>query len=337
VNPIPTGEYAVALTQRTLWVLLLAALAAAVLVLASRMAGAWWARAVQPQRAWGALAGTLVGLWLGAGLTVLNPIPAGRYRLLVTTTHARIWGLVVAALIAGALAALARGHGRRGLTERRQSLAGAAAVGVAAAAVLAPAFYAVNPFPDDYLFALLRFSERRLWVVLVGWSLVALACLFVWALMRSPWGRVVKSIREDEDAARSLGKNVFSYKMQSLVIGGVMGAIGGALLALTIQTVQPDTFLPQLTFFAYTVLILGGAARILGPVVGSVVFWFIVAGVDGFLRRAAAVGALPEQYFHAGSIGAVRFAFVGVGLMLLMIYRPQGLLGDRREMQLDVQ
>ena len=49
--------------------------------------------------------------------------------------------------------------------------------------------------------------------------------------MRSPWGRVLKSIREDEDAARSLGKNVFAYKMQSLVVGGVIGALGGAVIA----------------------------------------------------------------------------------------------------------
>ncbi|MEX0658054.1 MAG: branched-chain amino acid ABC transporter permease [Egibacteraceae bacterium] len=197
-------------------------------------------------------------------------------------------------------------------------------------------FYRLNPIPPgDYDILLLTLSSRRLWVIVVGWSLVTLISLFMWALMRSPWGRVIKSIREDEDAARSLGKNVFSYKMQSLVIGGVVGAIGGVVFSLTLQTVQPDTFQPQLTFFAYTVLILGGAARILGPIVGSVIFWFIVAGFDSFLRRAAAAELLPPEYFGSGSIGATRFALVGLGLMLLMVYRPQGLLGDRREMQLD--
>lgn len=198
-------------------------------------------------------------------------------------------------------------------------------------------FYRWNPIPaGDYQLIFLTVNERRLWQMAVAWSLVVVTSLLMWALMSSPWGRVIKSIREDEDAARSLGKNVFSYKMQSLVIGGVIGALGGAMFAITLQTVQPDTFAPQLTFYAYAVLILGGAARILGPVVGSVIFWFIVAGFDSFLRRAASAGVLPEEYFGAGQIGAVRFAFVGLGLMLLMIYRPQGLLGDRREMQLDV-
>ena len=54
-------------------------------------------------------------------------------------------------------------------------------------------------------------------MLFVGWALVALISLLVWALMRSPWGRVLKSVREDEDAARSLGKNAFSFKMQSLI------------------------------------------------------------------------------------------------------------------------
>ena len=66
-------------------------------------------------------------------------------------------------------------------------------------------------------------------MLLLGWGLVALSRRSSGLLMRSPWGRVLKSIREDEDAARSLGKNVVSYKMQSLILGGVIGSIGGLL------------------------------------------------------------------------------------------------------------
>ena len=69
-------------------------------------------------------------------------------------------------------------------------------------------------------------------MIIAGWSLVALVSLLVYLLMRSPWGRVLKSIREDEDAARSLGKNTFMYKMQSLMLGGVIGALGGLMLAV---------------------------------------------------------------------------------------------------------
>ena len=89
------------------------------------------------------------------------------------------------------------------------------------------------------------------------------------ALMRSPWGRVLKGIREDEDAVRSLGKNVYAYKMQSLMIGGL---IGGARRAscrrCALGAINPSFFATDITFFAYTVLLIGGAARVLGPVVG---------------------------------------------------------------------
>src|SRR5215218_842071 len=86
-------------------------------------------------------------------------------------------------------------------------------------------FVALAPWDTSRRYRLLgtSWSGAELWVVLVGWSLVALACLLVWLLMRSPWGRVVKSIREDEDAVRALGKNVYVYKMQALVLGGVLG------------------------------------------------------------------------------------------------------------------
>jgi neutral amino acid transport system permease protein len=195
-------------------------------------------------------------------------------------------------------------------------------------------FYALNPIPPGtYGVGNVVFRHGALWIMIVGWALVALSALVVWALMRSPWGRVLRSIREDEDAARSLGKNVFSYKMQSLVIGGVMGGLAGMVFAISQQAVHPDTYLPIITFYAYTILILGGPARVLGPVVGAVIFWFLVSASDAFLRQASATGLLPLE---AGDVGAIRFALVGLGLMLLMIFRPQGIFGDRREMQLDV-
>ena len=78
-------------------------------------------------------------------------------------------------------------------------------------------FFALNPIPEgDYNMGPVNFSNRELFVLLVGWSLIALACLVTWLLVRSPWGRVLKGIREDEDAVRSLGKNVYMYKMQSV-------------------------------------------------------------------------------------------------------------------------
>jgi len=149
----------------------------------------------------------------------------------------------------------------------------------------ADGFYSVNPLPSgSYGPGPFEFSSDRWWLILFGWTLVALSSLLVHALIRSPWGRVVKSIREDEEAARSLGKNVLSFKMQSLVLGGVIGALGGFVNAVSTRAVQPDNFSTAFTFFAYTALILGGTARIWGPIVGSMLFWMILTFSDSFLR-----------------------------------------------------
>jgi branched-chain amino acid transport system permease protein len=174
-----------------------------------------------------------------------------------------------------------------------------------------------------------------MWVLTIGWILVALCCLLVYLLMRSPWGRVLKAIREDEDAVRSLGKNVFSYKMQSLILGGVIGALAGFIFALSTGSVLPDSYAPEVTFFAYTIVILGGAARVLGPVVGAVIFWLFIQLSDQLLRQAIGAGYIPNSVMDTTQVGAVRFILVGLGLMLLIIFRPQGIFGDKREIALD--
>lgn len=200
----------------------------------------------------------------------------------------------------------------------------------------ADGFYANNPFDSGVsLFGRSLLSANALWVVVVTWGLVAVTSALVWSLTRSPWGRVLRSIREDEDAARSLGKNVFGYKMQSLVIGGVIGALAGSMRAISQQSINPDSFLPIFTFFTYAVLILGGPGTILGPIVGAILFWFIIQGTEGVLREGIANGWIPEWLIPPAQLPAVRFALVGVGLMVLMTFRPQGIFGSKEEMLLD--
>ena len=127
-------------------------------------------------------------------------------------------------------------------------------------------FRAANPFPPGHVrLRSVELQRDRLWVRVFGLAMLAIAVLLVWALMRSPWGRVLKGIREDEDAVRSLGKNVFAYKMQALVVGGVIGALGGIVYALP-SAVVPASYTTSLTFFLWTILLLGGAATVFGPV-----------------------------------------------------------------------
>jgi len=195
------------------------------------------------------------------------------------------------------------------------------------------AFQGANPYSGEVL----GFRPGDFWVMTIGWILVVLSSIFLWSLMRSPWGRVLKSIREDEEAVRSLGKNVYSYKMQALILGGMVGCLGGFILALGQNSVQPDNFSSDLTFIVYTMLILGGAARIFGPIFGAVVFWAFLSLISGILGRLTEGGdpVIPSWLMTDDQVGSVRFMIVGLALMLLMIFRPQGVFGDRKEIALD--
>ncbi len=186
----------------------------------------------------------------------------------------------------------------------------------------------------EYGFWIFTFSGRNLWNLIVGWSLVAIFGVIVWALMKSPWGRVLKAIREDEDAVRSLGKNVFSYKMQALVLGGVIGSFAGMMLALGNANVQPDNFSRDLTFFVLTGLVLGGVAKVTGSIIGPMMFWGFYAFLDSLLRelidKPVRIGSFT--LLQSTDVGVVVYMIMGVLLVVLMVYRPQGVFGNKKEM-----
>ena len=189
-------------------------------------------------------------------------------------------------------------------------------------------FNELNPLPEGRFGAgVLTYSADQWWVRIVGWALVGLACLLVYLLVRSPWGRIIKGIREDQDAVRSLGKNVFAYKMQALILGGILGGVAGAMFILP-RSLQPDNYGTQLTFFLYTILLLGGAATVFGPIAGAIIFWVTLSLSDGLLTLLVANDLLPIASTQQGPI---RFIIIGITLMLLVIFRPQGIFGKKKE------
>ncbi|MCP4228267.1 MAG: branched-chain amino acid ABC transporter permease [Actinomycetia bacterium] len=204
-------------------------------------------------------------------------------------------------------------------------------------------FYDLNIFnrigSRPYRFLFFEYRAGDLWVMLVGWTVVGLCLLLTWQLMRSPWGRVLKAIREDEDAARALGKNAYSSKLQALAIAGALPPLGGMLQAVDKQSVQPDTFNPVITFMIWTVLIIGGAGRVWSPVVGAMLFWGLISGLEAFMRELLGTGLdeTLERFLNLSiqNVSQVKFMVFGLVLMLLMRYRPQGIFGSREEMALD--
>jgi len=173
--------------------------------------------------------------------------------------------------------------------------------------------------------ALYNYNTKAGLMVLV---LLVLALVF-WRLEilgRSPWGRVLKSIREDEEVPKALGKNVFWYKVQSLMLGGAIAGLAGAFFAWQLSAIYPDDFQPQLTFDAWIMVILGGSGQNLGTILGAVIYF----AYDAITREL-----LPRMVpLDVERLGAFRIMVIGLILMVLMIWRPQGILGKKEELTL---
>jgi branched-chain amino acid transport system permease protein len=174
---------------------------------------------------------------------------------------------------------------------------------------------------DDWLARLGIAPRFLLPLLVVNLAVFVVLTALVALLVRSPWGRVLNAIREDEDATRALGKNTFAYKLQSLSVAAALAAIAGYMLAINITILSPQNFDPILTAYGFVIVILGGLGSYLGVMVGS---FFLI-----FLLEATRYLELP---FSDARIAALRFMIVGLVLMALVVFRPQGLFGKREEL-----
>jgi branched-chain amino acid transport system permease protein len=141
------------------------------------------------------------------------------------------------------------------------------------------------------------------------------------ALVRSPWGRVLRAIREDEQAATSLGKRAFVFRLQSFVIGSMLMGLGGAVYAHFVGYIAPEDFLPILTFQIWAMLIVGGSGNNRGAIAGAFVVWLFWAAAGSLLR-----GWIPQaEQARAASLQVV---LIGVLIAVMLVIRPRGLLGE---------
>ncbi|MEL4895887.1 branched-chain amino acid ABC transporter permease [Crocosphaera sp. Alani8] len=160
--------------------------------------------------------------------------------------------------------------------------------------------------------------------------LVLLVLAIVYAslelLVNSPWGRVLKSIREDEEVPRALGKNILLYKLQAFMLGGAIAGTAGAFFAWQLRAIYPDRFEPLITFNTWIIVVLGGSGSNAGTLLGAVIFW----SYDSLTRFI-----LPQLGISSQSqAGYFRIMIIGLILMILMVWRPQGILGKKEELTL---
>jgi branched-chain amino acid transport system permease protein len=153
-------------------------------------------------------------------------------------------------------------------------------------------------------------------------ALLGLVYLALERLVRSPWGRVLRAIREDEHAAASLGKRPFAFRLQSFVIGSMLMGLGGAVYAHFVGYIAPEDFLPILTFQLWAMLIVGGSGNNRGAVLGAFVVWTFWAAAGGLLR-----GWVPQA--EQARAAALQVVLIGVLIAFMLVLRPRGLIGEQ--------
>ena len=151
--------------------------------------------------------------------------------------------------------------------------------------------------------------------------LLALVYFALETLVRSPWGRVLRAIREDEDAAASLGKRAYQFRLQSFVIGSMLMGLGGAVYAHFVGYIAPEDFLPILTFQLWAMLIVGGSGNNRGALLGAFIVWGFWSAAGALLR-----GWIPQA--EQARAAALQVALIGVLIALMLVWRPRGLIGE---------
>lgn len=154
--------------------------------------------------------------------------------------------------------------------------------------------------------------------------LLVIVGLVYWGLeriLRSPWGRVLKAVREDEVAAIALGKSALSFRLQAFVIGSTLMGLAGALYVSFIGFVSPFDFLPIVTFQVWAMVIVGGSGNNKGALLGAFFVWATWA-----LSGVAITKLVPPAYAAQG--GAIQVILIGLMLVLALLFRPRGLIGE---------
>lgn len=154
--------------------------------------------------------------------------------------------------------------------------------------------------------------------------LTAVVATLYWALeriLKSPWGRVLKAIREDETAAIALGKSARSFRLQAFVLGSTLMGLAGALYVSFIGFVSPFDFLPILTFQIWAMVIVGGSGNNKGALLGALTVWAIWASSGVLISKL-----VPPAYAAQG--GAIQVILIGLLLVASLLFRPRGLIGE---------
>ncbi len=165
------------------------------------------------------------------------------------------------------------------------------------------------------------FSENyQLFYLFLTLFFLALSFAIVSFIEKSQFGRILKSIREDETVALILGKNTFLFKIKIFLVASILASVAGSLFAHYITFVSPDMFMPTVTFAVWTMMIIGGYGNNVGVLIGVA----IVQIIERATRFLKDVVELPVEDYN------LRMIIIGLLLILFLLFKPQGLLKEKK-------
>ncbi len=164
------------------------------------------------------------------------------------------------------------------------------------------------------------FDNYTLFYVALVYAFLLVCYVFAERIINSPFGRMLKAIRDDEDAAQAFGKNTFIFKVRVFVIGSSIASVSGTLFAHYIAFISPDMFFPAVTFSVWTMMVIGGKANNFGVIMGAVMIQVLERGTR-FLKDFV---VLPVEPYN------LRIIVIGLLLILFILYKPEGIIKERK-------
>jgi branched-chain amino acid transport system permease protein len=163
-------------------------------------------------------------------------------------------------------------------------------------------------------------NDYTLFYVLLVYTTLIICYLFAERIVNSPFGRVLKAIRDDEEAVQAFGKNTCMFKIKIFIIGSSMASVSGSLFAHYLAFISPDMFYPTVTFSVWTMMVIGGSANNLGVIAGAVLVQVFERGTR-FLKDFVVLPIEPSN---------LRVILIGLLLILFLLYRPDGIIKEEK-------
>jgi branched-chain amino acid transport system permease protein len=274
----------------------------------------------------GVYAFVAIGAYTYALLTLGKPIPGAGQTYILGLHLPFVVGLLAAALVGGVVAWLLGAVALRRLRSDYLAITTIAFSQILWLIAgnetwLANGWDGVSGIPQPFNGVLkLSFNDYNFFFLALSLLVLVLVVWLAQAVLRAPFGRILRGMREDELVVESFGRNVVSLKLRAFVIGAVLASVGGALLAAYVGAFNPSAFLAGETFFIWAALLIGGSGNNWGAMLGAVLVPVVFTEGTRFL---------PSIPSNPQLIEAIRYVIIGLLLILTLKFRPQGIIPER--------